>query len=229
MNEWSDIGEQLQEARVKRELSLQDVAHETRIPLVTLRSLEENDYSSFSSLAYTKSFLQQYSEFLKIDAHEVLENFNTGNILVQSDDIEYLDQEKSASTQRTAPIRRSSASSDSAPPSLAQPLLILLITGGLIVGGIWGFLAVEKRLNADPDPVAQTPPDQVAPTATPNAGTPTENLTPPPRTADRNRPPRAISSIGPNGTVDEPPEAPVYVFPEDSPPPRAIIVNEDEE
>ncbi|MFT6242482.1 MAG: cytoskeletal protein RodZ, partial [Akkermansiaceae bacterium] len=138
MNDCSDIGEQLQEAREKRELSLQDVAHEARIPFATLQALEENDYSSFASPAYTKSFLQQYSEFLKIDVHDFLENFNTGNVLAQSDSIEYLDQKKSASLKRTTPIRRTWAPSEPPPPSLAQPLLILLITVGLIGGGIWG-------------------------------------------------------------------------------------------
>ncbi len=233
MNDWSDIGEQLQEAREKRDLSLQDVAHETRIPLATLRALEENDYSTFSSPAYTKSFLQQYSDYLQIDAHDLLENFQTGNVLVQSDGIEYLDQNKPSPSPRGAPVRRSASQPIESSINLTQPLLILLITGGLIASGIWGFFAVEKQVKSDPAPVTQTKTEKENEEPDPKVTNPPE-VTPLP--ADGIRPPKdvlggntgTIASTDPNnGQIETTP--PVYIFPEDDLPPRAIIVEEDEE
>lgn len=237
MNDWSDIGEQLQEAREKRGLSPQDVAHETRIPLRTITALEANDYSTFSSPAYTKSFLQQYSDFLLIDADDMLENFDTGNVLVQSDGIEYLDQEKISKPQRSAAPRRiHSHQVQPSSPSLAQPLLILLITGGLIAGGIWGFFAVEKRLNADPERVTDASPEKEG--SKPAEANPALVDTPEvkPLPGDGKRPPRVITSGNSetvastntgDGTVA--PTPPPFEFPEDEPPPRAIIVEEDDE
>ena len=236
MNDWSDIGEQLQKEREKRDLSLQDVAHEIRIPTGTLRALEENDYSTFSSPAYTKSFLQQYSDYLQIDAHDLLDNFQTGNVLVQSDRIEYLDQKKSSSSHRSAPVRRNASQPVETSVSLAQPLLILLITGGLIAGGIWGFFAVEKRLDSNPEPVTRKPPEEEK--EKPTEPSPTVKNPPEarPLPVDDARPPkeisggntRTIASTDTNNGQNEPAPT-IFVFPEDKPPPRAVIVEEDEE
>ena len=63
MSEWTDIGEQLRKARENMDLELMDVAHSTRIPLATLKALEESDYSVFPSPTYARSFLSQYSDF----------------------------------------------------------------------------------------------------------------------------------------------------------------------
>ena len=70
MSEWTDIGEQLKVTREKRKMSLEDISHEMRIPVATLRALEENDYSGFPSPSYAKRFLGQYAEFLNIDADD---------------------------------------------------------------------------------------------------------------------------------------------------------------
>ena len=107
MNDQSDIGEELKKARQRRALSLEDVARKTHIPLATLKGLEEGDYSNSTSSAYTKSFLSQYSDFLRIDADEVVENFNTGNIVTEPDHIKFLTQKNSPSHQPTVSSRPS--------------------------------------------------------------------------------------------------------------------------
>ncbi len=69
----ASIGKQLKQARLKRGLTVEDIAHETRIQQDKLRSLEEDDYSPFPSPTYAKSFLTIYSEYLDVDASEVIE------------------------------------------------------------------------------------------------------------------------------------------------------------
>ena len=90
MSEWTDIGEKLKGTREKRDLSLGDVSHEMRIPIGTLRALEENDYSGFPTPTYAKSFLSQYSDYLQIDADDWLDCFEIGNVLVHSENLDYL-------------------------------------------------------------------------------------------------------------------------------------------
>ncbi len=69
------IGQQLRAAREERGLSIQDLAHETRIHANSIRSLEEDDYSRFASITYAKSFLQLYSRHLDVDVTEALSVF----------------------------------------------------------------------------------------------------------------------------------------------------------
>lgn len=62
------IGEQLREARESAGLAVDDVVFKTRIPRSVVASLEMGDFSAFSSPTYARSFLSQYSEFLRVDA-----------------------------------------------------------------------------------------------------------------------------------------------------------------
>jgi len=109
MSEWTDIGERLKEAREKKELTLEDVSHQIRIPTSTLKAIEENDYSSFPSPAYAKSFLSQYSEYLAINADDWLDCFETGNVLAHSENRDYLVPDRSEALRATPQARARSS------------------------------------------------------------------------------------------------------------------------
>jgi cytoskeletal protein RodZ len=234
MSEWTDIGKKLKESRERRDLSLADISHEMRIPIGTLRALEENDYSGFPGPTYAKSFLSQYSDYLKIDAHDWLDCFETGNVLMHSDNFDYLvpdDLEprkpirsrsaKAKKSSRSGKIKESSENS-------GQTALIFLITGGLIAGAIWGFIQIERKITAEALPVAGQKP---ASSGLPPVAPPDQ-----PKTIEETPvilPPVAIIPVTPvqltpgilteNGIAE-----PVLVRPtNDKPPPRAILVEED--
>jgi cytoskeletal protein RodZ len=63
----ASIGQQLQQAREALGLSIPDVAHQTRVQPNFLRGMEADDWSSFPSVAYARSFLRTYSSFLELD------------------------------------------------------------------------------------------------------------------------------------------------------------------
>ncbi len=69
------LGKRLRQARLKRDLTLMDVAHETRIPIDRIKDLEKDDLSNFANLTYAKSFVSIYSHYLDIDASEELKRF----------------------------------------------------------------------------------------------------------------------------------------------------------
>jgi len=69
----ASLGHRLKEARESRGLSLADAAHETRIPAQRLMHLEAENYASFGSMTYARSFLKLYSDFLGVDASGVLD------------------------------------------------------------------------------------------------------------------------------------------------------------
>jgi len=66
------VGKKLKEARLKRGLSIEDIAHETKIPARNLQSLEDDDYSAFPHPTYAKSFLQIYGDYLEVDVSEMV-------------------------------------------------------------------------------------------------------------------------------------------------------------
>lgn len=70
------VGERLRAARKQKSLSIEDVAHATRIHANTLRGLEDDDYSGFASTTYAKSFLNLYSRHLEIEVDDALELFS---------------------------------------------------------------------------------------------------------------------------------------------------------
>lgn len=61
------LGQQLKQARTQRGLSLADVAHATRVPLMKLQHLEEDNLAAFGNMAYARSFARIYSGFLDVD------------------------------------------------------------------------------------------------------------------------------------------------------------------
>lgn len=67
------IGERLRKARESRQLLIEDVAFQTKLPSSAISALESDDFSHFTSPVYAKSFLQQYSSFLNVDAESWLD------------------------------------------------------------------------------------------------------------------------------------------------------------
>lgn len=67
------LGQQLRRARTKRGLSLQDIAHITRIPVNRLADLEDDNYNSHGGIIYAKNFLRTYANLLEVDASLILD------------------------------------------------------------------------------------------------------------------------------------------------------------
>jgi hypothetical protein len=61
------IADQLREAREQRGLSIEDAAHETRIPAVRLRQMEDGNFAAFGNMAYARGFIVNYSNYLKVN------------------------------------------------------------------------------------------------------------------------------------------------------------------
>jgi cytoskeletal protein RodZ len=71
------IGQKLAAARKRRDLTVEDVAHETRIHVATLRHLEADDYSHFANYTYARSFLSMYGQHLGIEMTDYLKEFRS--------------------------------------------------------------------------------------------------------------------------------------------------------
>jgi cytoskeletal protein RodZ len=142
------IGDQLQTARETAGLSWEDVHFQTRIPCSVMKALEAGDFSVFSSPAYAKSFLSQYSEYLGVDASQWLEalvpaSFISGEIVEPS--WMKLEEGKKVGVKVVA----------AEPSGWLSALSVMAVTGGLIVAAFQGYLLLEAKFG-DP-PLAESP------------------------------------------------------------------------
>lgn len=69
--EASPAGERLQVAREERDLSLEDVAAQTRIPLRHLAAIEAADWDSLPAPTYTIGFAKSYASAVGLDRTEI--------------------------------------------------------------------------------------------------------------------------------------------------------------
>src|ERR1051326_6473784 len=69
------LGKKFQEARVARNLTLDEAARMTKIRPQRLAEIEAEDFSQFPSLAYAKGFLLIYGKFLDVDVAPYLDAF----------------------------------------------------------------------------------------------------------------------------------------------------------
>jgi cytoskeleton protein RodZ len=66
------IGEKLRLARERNNLTIEQVARETHVAKRFLKGLEEEDFSVFPGETYAMGFLRNYSEYLGLDAEELI-------------------------------------------------------------------------------------------------------------------------------------------------------------
>lgn len=64
-------GQRLQQARVQRGLSQEQVAAELRLPLRFVQALESDDYRQLPEPAFVRGYMRRYAQLVKISADEV--------------------------------------------------------------------------------------------------------------------------------------------------------------
>jgi cytoskeletal protein RodZ len=69
------VGWKLQQARLARQLEIEDVAETTKIRPERIIDLEADEYGNFPNSTYAKSFLAKYAQFLGVDIQEELDKF----------------------------------------------------------------------------------------------------------------------------------------------------------
>jgi cytoskeletal protein RodZ len=148
------LGKKLQEARIARNLTLEEAGRMTKIRPGRLEEIENEDFSQFASLAYAKGFLLIYGKFLDVDVTPYLEAFETSEH-VTVDGYAYLQDNPAPAPSRPVVIRRQSTGRGS--------LLPFAIGVVVLVGG---FIAMKAILDVQRLKPAKTPVSGSSPAAT---------------------------------------------------------------
>lgn len=145
------FGRMLIAAREKRGLSIEDAAHETRIPAQRLRYLESGNIAAFGSLTYARSFMRQYSDFLEVDASSMLEELPEG-ALGGERDYRYLTQSQGPWLRETASNERVTTPTEGRVRSIKSPLPAALTVFIFVLAGtaMWGKHVADMRSQVEP-------------------------------------------------------------------------------
>src|SRR2546421_11698340 len=116
------LGKKFQEARLARNLTLDEAARMTKIRPARLAEIEADDFSQFPSLAYAKGFLLIYGKFLDVDVTPYLDAFEDSERMTV-DGYSYL-QENRPEKPISAPLVRHRRPTTTSPHRISpRPLL----------------------------------------------------------------------------------------------------------
>lgn len=146
------FGQMLTAAREKRGLSIDDAAHETRIPAQRLRLLESDNIAGFGSMTYARAFIRDYSEFLEVPSDELLANLPE-SVLSGERDYRYLTQTQGPwLREREQPTERITAPATKRLRSIKSPVPAALAVFVLVLAGtaMWGMHVAEVQSHEEP-------------------------------------------------------------------------------
>jgi cytoskeletal protein RodZ len=160
------VGKKLHDARVKRGLSVEEVAHATKLRPDKIHALEADDYAQFANNAYARGFLQIYGRYLGVNVAEMAEALDTSNH-ISVGDYQYLTN----GVQRQEPER---ATFSFAQKRQVPSIVPLVVFAALAVLGYAGFkfyvdwqrvtgdstLSKERSAGQEPAATAQSEPPQ---------------------------------------------------------------------
>jgi cytoskeleton protein RodZ len=72
-----EIGNTLREARVRRNLTLQQVEEDTKIRVKYIQAMENEDFDLMPGVTYVKGFLRTYSTYLGLDPDLILDEYSS--------------------------------------------------------------------------------------------------------------------------------------------------------
>jgi len=159
------LGKKFQEARLARNLTLDEAARMTKIRPARLAEIEADDFSQFPSLAYAKGFLLIYGKFLDVDVTPYLDAFEDSERMTV-DGYSYLQENRPQKPVAAPVVRRRRPATTTTTHDRISPMP--LIFGVLVL--VIGFSVMKLILNVQrlaPGKAASTA--QVSPSASPVA------------------------------------------------------------
>lgn len=149
------VGKRLAQARLQRGLSLDEVAHATKLRPEKILALENDDLTSFPSNAYAKGHLKNYARYLGVDVSAYLTTIDS-TLPISVAEYQYLTNAPER-VPDPEPLRR-----DRKPPSLV-PLLVAGLAVFLTVVGFVGYAQWQRIFAPSIHDTANFPPEPATP------------------------------------------------------------------
>jgi cytoskeletal protein RodZ len=134
--DYDSPGQYLKEVRESLRLNIHDISKALHIREQYIEALEQSDFEALPDAVYSKGYIKNYSEFLGVDAHEVLEHFRAAGALGD----EYRLEELPVPTEQ-----------ENRPGYAVTISLILLLIGYLVYYFAFREVDQPKEINLIPD------------------------------------------------------------------------------
>jgi cytoskeleton protein RodZ len=170
------LGKKFQEARLARNLTLDEAARMTKIRPARLAEIEADDFSQFPSLAYAKGFLLIYGKFLDVDVTPYLDAFEDSE-RVTVDGYSYLQENRPQKPVSAPVVRRRRPATTGHDRISPMPLIfgVLVLVVGFSVMKL--ILNVQRLAPRKGQSTAQGSPS-ASPVPSPKAGQPGATASP---------------------------------------------------
>jgi len=194
-------GKLLQQARLRKQLSIDEAARATRMRPDKIYDLENDNYTNFPNVAYAKGFLQLYARFLGVDVSEFTDTMENANP-VAIDEYEYLN----------APHHRERPVAYYAPPKKTSVMPLLIGALVLIAAAIVMYLFVSFQRLGNLEKIAEKKDGGVEiASATPAVATPVPSASAfAPAIASDSISPAPAPSTSPDTEASQSPAAPAF-------------------
>lgn len=122
------LGEKLRQAREERDISISEVAEQTRISPLYIEAIENDDYSPLPGGIFNKGFVKSFAKFVGVDEDEALQDYSR-----------QLSQQNEGQPESDPKTYRPEVLTDDRSRSLLPTILFAAVILGLMT---WGVLAL---------------------------------------------------------------------------------------
>jgi len=140
------LGEKLRKAREEREVSISEVAEQTRISALYLEAIERDDYRPLPGGIFNKGFVKSFAKYVGLDEAEALQDY--ARIVATQEVGEAQDSDR---------YKPEVLTDDRSGPSLIPTVIFAVIILGLLAWGVMllvNYLQSPAAANGEPVPSA---------------------------------------------------------------------------
>jgi cytoskeletal protein RodZ len=147
------LGKTLRNAREASGITVDDAVYRARMPRAVVEALEADDFGFFASPLYARSFLKQYGEYIGVDVDPWIDDI-VPTPLIDSDAAEaYID----IADPDPVPAKMENTKEKSTGGGAMAAVWMVLITGGLVWGGVEYFRRLDGKLSTPAPQQAAAP------------------------------------------------------------------------
>ncbi|HEX6125076.1 MAG TPA: helix-turn-helix domain-containing protein [Pyrinomonadaceae bacterium] len=123
----ASLGEKLRQAREERGISIGEVAEQTRISSLYLKSIEDDNYKPLPGGIFNKGFVKAYAKYVGIDEQEALQDY--ARLVAQTEE-----QQSESQPPRYRPevLTDDRSASSLVPTIVFAGIILALMTGGIL-------------------------------------------------------------------------------------------------